>query len=630
MYLKLIKISPLLVLVLSPLGTVAQNEAALENVLVTGSYSPRANLTSSVSVLESQQIRSLNKRTVTGLLKTLPGVLVEEQGGPGGLTAVSIRGAEANFTLVLLDGVPVNDPTNFRGGSYDFGNLSPDLVERIEVVRGAQSAVYGSDALAGVINIITRKPTAGHSQQVFGELGEDDYSKLGFNALGKLGAVDYTIELVTRDDGEPVAGSSRDSDKARLRLGWQMASGHLLEANYSYLDGDRTSYPEQGGGPEYSLSDSLDEADYRDEVFALSWQANFSPTWRSVINGSRFEHTEDYLSPGIMPYTEVPPNAADTDFQRDHLQWVNSLAVGDSYQLDLGADYRDEEGESTGYLEFGGFRLPTDFELDRSTVGVFAELFVGDIEDILLQGSVRHDDPDGFDSETSLHLGLSYALSQRLTLSANWGEAFKLPSFFALGHALVGNPELQPEKATSWDLGARWVATESLQLQTTMFYNDYKDLIDFDPETFTNVNRKRVETSGVEAQLVWQPRAALSLSGQVTYTDIDVEDSASLLTGRPEWTAGVVTQWQIISRWSTMLDYRYTGEQYAASVHTGESITEELDDYHRLDWVLHWQPRGPLQLRLSIDNLLDEDYRTAVGFPGVGRAVRLGFSFTHR
>ena len=170
---------------------VAEEATALESVLVTGTYSPQPELTSSVSVLGLDEIRALNKRTVTGLLKTLPGLLVEEQGGPGGLTAVSIRGAEANFTVVMVDGVRLNDPTNFRGGSYDFADLNPEQVERIEVIRGPQSAVYGSDALAGGINIITRRAAEGHSQSVVAEGGEDDYSNLAFSELGATHAFDY-------------------------------------------------------------------------------------------------------------------------------------------------------------------------------------------------------------------------------------------------------------------------------------------------------------------------------------------------------------------------------------------------------------------------------------------------------
>ena len=622
-------IYPALALAVLPWGTIAQEQSAMENTLVTGTYSPRPELTSSSSILESEQIRALNKRNVVGLLKTLPGLLVEEQGGPGGLTAVSIRGAESNFTLVLLDGIPLNDPTNFRGGGYDFSNLSSEMVERIEVVRGPQSAIYGSDALAGVINIITRRAGQGHNQQVYYEWGEDDFYDLGFNATGTVGDFEYALDVAHRDDGEPVEGSTRETDNANLRLGWRVAPGHQLSAHYRYLDGDRSSYPEQSGGPEYAMSDALDKSDYRDEVMALGWQAELSSHWRSKLHASRFEHNEDYRSPGIFPYSAVPPNTSDTDFQRDQVQWVNTLQLSAAWQFNLGADYRDEDGKSRGYLEFGPDRVPTDFKLDRSTTGVFIDLSATPVEALLLQGSVRYDDPDDFDSETTWHLGASYAVGEGVTVSGNWGEAFKLPSFFALGHALVGNSDLQPEKATSWDMGIAWAAPGALHLGATYFYNDFKDLIDFDPDNFTNVNRSQVETSGVELQLGWAPLDSLSLLSQATYTDLDVKNDESKLTGRPDWTAGVVLQWQFASRWSSTLDYQWTGEQYATSLYTEASVTEELDDYHRLDWVLHWEPIAALQLQVSLDNVTDEDYQTSVGFPAPGRAVRLGVRLIH-
>jgi iron complex outermembrane receptor protein/vitamin B12 transporter len=625
--------SLIFIIAISPMAAAvsyAQGDEAMEDVLVTGTYSPANALTSAVSVLDEQQIRALNKRTVAGLLKTLPGVLVEEQGGPGGLTAVSIRGGEANFTLVLLDGVALNDPTNFRGGGFDFADLSTALVERVEVVRGAQSAIYGSDALAGVINIITRRPPEGHVQQLYVEAGEDDFSDLSFSAQGRAGSLEYTAELASRDDGEPVEGSERDSDRANLRLGWQAAANHRLSASYHYLDGDRSSYPEQSGGPEYALHDDLDTSDYKNQVWSLGWRAKVNNYWYSDIRASRMKREEDYSSPGIDPYFEVPPNGADTDYERDDLQWVNTLQLGDNYRINLGADYRDEEGDSEGYLEFFGFQVPTDFELDRSSTGVFADVAVTAIDDLLLQAALRYDDPDGYDSETSLNLGAGYTLTPQLTLSANRGEGFKLPSFFALGHALVGNPDLKPEKATSWDLGLRWDAAAQLRLELTYFFNDFEDLVDFDEESFRNVNRSEVETSGVEVQASWQPMESLNLSAQATYTDLDVKNENTVLTGRPDWTAGLVGEWAIFRNWSTVLDYHWTGEQYAASRHTGEEVTGKLDDFHSLDWVLRWQPRDFVQVQLSVDNLLDEDYENAVGFPGSGRAARIGVRFTNR
>lgn len=607
-------------------------ESRLENVLVTGTFNevPRANLTSSVSVLDSTLLRALNKRSVSEVLKTVPGVLVEETGGPGGLTAVSIRGGEANFTLVLLDGVAVNDPTNNRGGSFDFTSLDPADVERIEIVRGPQSAIYGSDALAGVINIITRRGTDGHQQQLRAEWGEDDFENYRVAASGRMDSFSYAASFAHRDEGEPAEGSTREFDVTNLRLDWAPIEGHALFGSVRHLDGDRSAYPEQSGGPEFAVRDELDTGDFEDTTFALGWRADFTTRWRSTVTATHFEHKDDYDSPGIFPYNNVPPNAADNDFERDQLQWVNTLTLSENYRLNLGGEYRDETGDSEGSLEFGPFLFPTDFSLDRDTASAFIDGSATLGESLLLQGSLRYDDPDDFDSETSVKLGARYRPTPNLSLTANWGEAFKLPSFAALGHPLVGNPDLKPETAESWDAGFTWYAAESLELGATWFFNDYEDLIDFDAENFRNVNRSQVETSGVEALALWQPLDTLSLQAHATYTDIDVKNQDTTLLGRPEWKAGAVAVWQFREDWRATLDYLWTDELYAASLHTGETVVQELDSAHRVDLNVNWQVLRYLSVEFSVDNVFDEDYETAVGFPAPGRSARMSLSLQHR
>lgn len=269
------------------------------------------------------------------------------------------------------------------------------MVDRIEVVRGAQSSIYGSDALAGVINIITRRPQAGHNQEVRGEWGQDDYS-----------------------------------DSANLRLGWQPSGTQELSVRYRYLDSSRSSYPEQGGGPKYAVSDALDHSDYTQDILAMDWDAQLSSLWRSTVTVSRFEQQERYRSPGISPYIEVPPNAADTDFTREQLRWVNTLRFAPGYEANVGAEYRHEDGRSSGYLEYFGTQLPTGFELDRTTRGAFADLPATPLADLLLHSSLRYDQPEAFDSKTSMQAGAQYTVGSGVTLAANWGEAYKLPSFF--------------------------------------------------------------------------------------------------------------------------------------------------------------------------------------------------------
>lgn len=615
---------------LLPLATSAQTTQKLEHVLVTGTYTPQpiADLSSSVTVLDQAFLRETNKRSVADALRTVPGLLIEELGGPGGLTAVSIRGGEANFTLVLVDGIELNDPTNTRGGSYDFSNLDMASIERIEIVRGPQSAVYGSDAMAGVINIITLRSTEAHRQRVRAELGEHDYKHYAISATGTVRELGYALQLARRDSGEPTEGSERDNDEANLALDWSPAEAHQLRMNYRYLDGKRKSFPEQSGGAEFAVSRELEHNDYDEYSVGAGWGWQIAPAWHSQLQASRFELDDKYRSPGIAPFFEVPPQRSDTNFTRDELRWVNSLELADNINLAVGADYRDEKGDSKGDLDYGVL-LPTDFSLDRSTTGLFLESHARVIPALLLQGSVRYDDPEDFGSETSVKVGGKYDLMPHLSLSANWGEGFKLPSFFALGHALVGNPELRPETAESWDLGVQWTLWDKLMLEVTYFSNDYKDLIDFDSELFLQVNRKQVDTSGFEMQANWSATDALNLLAHGTYTDIDLEEDADPLLGRPQWTAGATGIWEISPQWRCSLDYQWTGDQNASSRHTGENLVEALDDFHQLGANLAWQPRDWVSVELAVDNVLDEDYETAVGFQGPGRSVRVALVLNH-
>ena len=470
-----------------------------------------------------------------------------------------------------------------------------------------------------------RREQDGHHQQARAEIGEHGYNNQSLAAFGNTQTLSYGVNLTQRDDGELSQGSTRQTTPgANINLGWQPLASQLFSIAYRYLDGERSSYPEQSGGPAHALTDELDKSDFTDKTFALSWQADIMPHWRSRLSTTRFDHEENYASPGIFPFFEVPPNGADTDFRRDEIRWVNSLNLNDDYQLTLGADYRDEQGHSTGYLDFGGFLLPTDFELDRDSAGMIAGISGRLLPPLLLQASLRYDDPSDFSSETSVRVGASYDLNSALTFSANWGEGYKLPSFFALGHALVGNPDLLPETSTGWDMSLAWSAAPALRMEATYFYNDFEDLIDFDPENFTNVNRNEVKSSGSELQLSWEASDTLSLQAQATYTDLDVKNNTSVLLGRPQWKAGTFGRWQLAREWAAVLDYQWTGDQMASSLHTGQTVVQELDDYHRVDLALHWSVMPQMRVELAVDNVFDEDYQNAVGFHGVGRMLRFG------
>jgi vitamin B12 transporter len=405
-----IKNNLLCALLFTPPVALAEPTALIEDVLVTGVYSPvpLSEMSGSVTVLDAELLKATNKRTIADALRAVPGLLIEKQGGAGGLTAVSIRGGEANFTLVLVDGVQINDPTNTRRGSFDFGNIEIGNIERIEVVRGPQSALYGSDALSGVINIITRGATSGRRQQLTGEWGEDGHRRYRLAATGTAQDFSYSMHVSRNESGEVVKGSTRDNDEYNLALNWSPGPAHQLNMQLRYLDGERTSFPEQSGGPEFAVITELDNSDYTDKTLSVRWKWRILPKWRSELKVSRLDRDENYSSPGIFPFYEVPPQAARTKFTREQLQWVNSISLGDNYHFDVGADYRQESGDSGGWLDFGYIALPTNFQLDRNTSGMFLGAHAQLLPGLMLQGSVRHDQPDGFDAETTVNIGTKY------------------------------------------------------------------------------------------------------------------------------------------------------------------------------------------------------------------------------
>lgn len=592
-----------------------------EELIVTGSYSPVTNeqLSSSVSVINKEDLLQLSSNNVIDALRQIPSVWVEEQGGPGGITSIALRGAEANHTLVLLDGVQLNDPTNTRGGAFDLNSINIESIERIEIIRGAQSAVYGSDALAGVIHIITQAPGKS-TTTLHASLGSDDYASTGISTSGKINNFGYAISAHTKDAGEPVPGSTAKNTEFTTRLNWQQEN-HALNFNYRYFDGERTSFPEQSGGPDFALSRDLDRSDYKDHSAAIAWAMQVTDRWQSKVNASWYQRDEDISSPGILPFDAVPPTGSVIDFNRTQFSWINTLGDQQKLWANIGLETKKEDGESKGYL-FSPDVMPNNFALDRQINSAFINLNTYATENFLIQASVRQDDAEGFDANESGQAGARLELNDNWTWFVNWGEGFKLPSFFALGHSLVGNPDLQPETVSTRDTGFEFNAT-NVNARISYFDHQYRNLIDFDSETFRNVNRARVDTSGVESEFNWQVQQNLQLRAHASYTDIDMMSSDNHLLGRPQVTYGTSLHYTLNEAWQFNLNYLRVDERFAVSRYSGEDVEQALAAYNRLDASAQWQINNLTQLGLSLENLTDENYYTDIGFPAAGASAKV-------
>jgi len=596
-----------------------------EELVVTGTYNKESStrLSSSISVIDQQSIQRLNKSNLIDVLRTIPGVLVEEQGGPGGLVSVSLRGGESNFTLVMVDGIELNDPTNTRGGSFDFGTLNLETVVRIEVARGPQSAIYGSGALSGAINIITTAFSATHQQSIHSQGGEKGLWKAALTANGEFDNLGYNLKLSTRDSGEPIPGSQQNGDDMTVALKYS-TDQQQLRFHYRYADGERSSFPEESGGPLLAASQDLYRSDFNDKSLLLSWSFAASQHWQSTVKASHFEHQESYDSPGIVPYTAIPPYGADIEFSRKNLQWINRLGSQQMW-ANIGADYRREKGQSEGQVDFG-FIIPTQFSLDRSSYGAFIDLNAMLTEHSLIQASIRADNADSAATQTSYKLGMRHSFNTSFVLWANWGQAYKLPSFFALGDSLTGNPDLVAETAESWDITAQWQFSNN-RLRMTYFTNHFEQLVTFDNTSFRNINSEPIDSKGIELQWHWQaPSTPLSLQSHITYTDIERQDKSIQLTNRPRWKGGLSLFWQSNEYTHITIDYQYTGRQFSGSQHSGIGSYYELEQIQRVDCAINWELTPKLSVKGAIDNIFEQNYQTSVGFPAPGRSIRLGFN----
>lgn len=630
-------LSPLFIMMLA-----TQSFSATEEVIVTGSYSPVSNeqLSSSVSVINHEQLLQLSSHSLVDALRQLPSIWVEEQGGPGGITAISLRGAESNHTLVLLDGVQLNDPTNTRGGAFDLNGINIESVARIEIIRGSQSSVYGYDALAGTIHIITTE-AGKNTTKLNASVGQDDYKTLGVSTSGKINQIGYAFTAQTKDAGEPefsdrhqgqvASGSTAKNDELIGKVNWSNAI-HQLDFTFRYFAGERTSFPEQSGGPVFAVSRELDSSDYTDQSSALGWRMNVNDFWQSKTQVSWYNRDENINSPGIAPFDAVPANGADTEFTRTNVQWINTLGDQQAMWSNIGLETKHEDGTSNGYLDFG-VKIPTDFSLARTVNSAFINLNGYATKDLLLNANLRRDDATDSNSnkkiaaENSTQAGARYQINSALNVFVNAGQGFKLPSFFALGHPLIGNSELKPETATTRDIGLEWQQTQ-YTARISYFDHQYRNLIDFDSETFRNVNRSRVETSGIEAEATWQTTTQLQLRAHGTYTDIDMLSSNNHLLGRPQTKVGASANYLINNNWKINLNYLWVSSRFAVSRYTNTDVEQTLDAYKRIDTTVSWQINAKTKLDFQLENIADENYYSDIGFPAIGRSALLNFTLS--
>ena len=579
---------------------------------------PVSQMASPTYVLSSQDIHSIVGSTALDVLSQIPGITIQKSGA---VQEIFLRGAETNFVIVQIDGVQVNNPLDTRGGSFDLSSISKGSLQRVEVIKGAQSSVYGSDAIAGVVNLITFTP---QSNETFLSLGVLPKGQKVASARIGMGNLQGRVSFLDTD--EQPNGDLQTSLEFAVQGDFSLLKNSSTRLNVRYNDYEQQAYADQSGGIMYAPNSTKD--DKRGELVTASIRhTQMINSWYELAAQAEFYHIDDDLtSAGIAPYTNAPPTESNNQYDDYKLRWLNMMSF-DAVLVTAGVDYKKEEGETSGFIRLYGNTIPTNYAIKRDTIGAFLDA-QWSLDTLTLFTSVRHDDTQDFNSENTWKLGGIYQVTPQMRLFANIGTAFKLPSLYALGNNMIGNPNLKPEKATNKDIGIEWQGDKT-EINGAIFFYKYTDLVDFDGQLFSLLNRSQIEGHGVELAATHQISDDLTIQGDITYVDLDTAGD-EVLTGRPEWQGRLAINYQFTDTVKTVVRYNYVGTTDATSLYSGAFEQTQLASFNKIDITATWAISNQQTLDIYLQNIFDKNYQIAVGFPGPELGVGLQFSWrTH-
>jgi vitamin B12 transporter len=551
----------------------------------------RDQVPSRVTVIDADEIEARQSESVAELISTAAGVTVARAGSPGAQTSLFLRGTDSDQTLLLWNGIPLNNPY-FGGVNWHF--LPADGLERIEVVRGPSSALYGSQAIGGVVQVFTGKRDGVRLRL---EGGEDGYRRAGLAAGASLGRVRLDATGHSRRGDGVFENDFFDSDELMARALWTLRPGVSLGLVARANDAE-TGIPFSGVTPTLSRRIAWEEREVAVPFKAERGKWEVEALLSRTAFDSAFRDPDD---PGGF-------TASDTESTAERGRTVVTWRQ-DDFWVAAGAEI--ERLEVTDSSSFGA-------NLDAAhqrTWALFTQASWGR-GPVRFDLGVRRDDNDVYGAETSLRGGVVVRLAEGWRARGSYGEAFRAPSLGELFFPFSGNPDLAPETSESWELGLEREAG-GWRVGLTGFVNRQRNLIDFDFVTFTNVNVGRAQSRGVEAEAELR-RGIWSVQANGTWLDAEDKIAELPLLRRPERAANLIVTARP-GAFAYNLEAHWVGERPDVDAVTFSRA--DNPSFLRLDAAARWQVRPWIAPALRIENLADEEYEEVLGFPSPGRTV---------
>jgi len=616
-------------------------DETVDNIVVTGHLTPATvpQISSSFSVVERLQFEQRQSIFATNLLQDLPSLAVSRSGTFGSKTAIRVRGAEANQVMVMIDGMQVNDLA--RDDAFDFSNLTSYDIERIEVLRGPQSALYGSDALAGVINVITRRADEPFNAEAFFEGGSFDTVNLG----GRIGAARETSNISFGASWLDTEGTNI-SRQGSERDGYENLTATL---NSELAPTDNLNFEFVG-----RYSDAMNEFD--DADFGLPVDADRRTESKHAYLQGRggFAMLNDRWTHELrLTWVDTDNRDFDTGAwnrtqagEKTGLYYQTSVGLdgrpvqSTGHELTLAIDHHEENFKQRGLDPFGDPNK--DESLDNT--GYVAEYRAQPLSDWVLSLAARYDDNSDFKNAATYRATTSYRFSQTDTrIRGTIGTGQKNPTFTerfgyytSTTSSFVGNPNLRPEESRGWDIGIDQGFLDSRLIFSATYFNEQLEdeingFVEIDPVNFIYAAVNEDGTSdrkGAELWLTADLGAGIHLKSSYTYTDAKDPDGSGIdrvEIRRPRHMAALNVNYAFArDRANLNINASYTGDQQDDDFSTFPATRVDLDAYTLVDLTASYAVTKTVKITARAENLFDKTYENVYGFATPGRAGYVG------
>ena len=615
-------------------STTSSDVQVLEPVVVSATKTPvpLRQVTSAVEVLTEEDLKQRQVKTLLEAFRLTQGTSVLQNGGPGGIANVRIRGGTSSQTLVLVDGAIVNSATL---GAFNFAHLTTDNIEKIEIVRGAQSTLWGADALGGVINITTKRGQGSPKAGAFFEYGSFNTLREGGHLSGSQGPFDFSFALSRWD----TTGISQINDRrgatehdayrnwqASSRAGMALPRDGRLDFNFRWWKASLNI--DNSFGPSDVIGARNDSEQF---IFSGQYRQSWTDWWTHGLTLSRSQDTGRFdpgtsqrnLSTGM---TRVPfggPN--ETRVQANRIESQHDFRLNQHVTLTAGYQFREQIGENdTGLSE----------KIVSSHAG-FGQMQLNLFDRFFATAGVRHDAYNVFGDATTYRVTGGYLVKETNTkIRSSYATGFRAPTINELFWPDFGNPDLEPEKSQSFDVGVdQTLLAGRMTISGGYFWNRYRDLIQTIQSApvcgtgpfganYCPINVASAKSQGWEAMVnvvmireqPWMKR--LELKGQYTMTLTHDLMTGARLRRWPVDQASLSLYYQPVDSLNMILDFRFAGSQF-----NDRENTQPVSSFNVVNLAVNYDLSDQFQAYVRVDNLFDEEYEEILFFGTPSRSV---------